>query len=355
MGIQWNASHDHFRLTVATLQPLAKVTKRALVSDIARTFDALGWYSPAIVTVKILLQWLWEEKIPWDDPVPDISQQTWSQWRDELQILSTRCLPRCYFPKDVSITLTELHGFSDASEVAYAGVVYLRMMDQSGNIHTSLVMSKTKVAPIKRLTIPRLELCGAHLLSQLLHHCKTVFQLPSDKVFAWTDSTIVLNWLGGNPRRFKTYVGNRVSHIVELIVPDRWGHVEGLRNPADCASRGLLPSELLDHPLWWTGPDWLRCDMSDWPKQIKLTPNTPVEDGDEVCLHALTSCPDPIIPVDRYSSLTHLKRITAWAIRFISNCRMRKNNLSCELGPFFPLERIPPHLPNHNGSSDTLN
>ena len=99
-------------------------------------------------------------------------------------------------------------------------------MDQSGNIHTSLVMSKTKAAPIKRLTIPRLELCGAHLLSQLLHHCKTVFQLPSDKVCAWTDSTIVLNWLGGNPHRFKTYVGNRVSHIVELIAPDCWGHVE---------------------------------------------------------------------------------------------------------------------------------
>ena len=124
-------------------------------------------------------------------------------------------------------------------------------------------------------------------------------------------------------------MGNRVSHIVELIAPDHWGHVEGLRNPANSTSRGLLPSELLDHPLWWTGPDWLKCDMSDWPKQIKLTPNIPVEDGDEVCLHALTSCPDPIIPVDRYSSFTHLKRITAWAIRFISNCRMRKNNLSC--------------------------
>ena len=129
----------------------------------------------------------------------------------------------------------QLHGFSDASELAYAGVVYLWMVHANGDVHTSLVMSKTKVAPIKRLTIPQLELCGAHLLAQLLHHCKEVFHLPPDEVFAWSDSTIVLNWLVGS-RRFKTYVGNRVSRIVELIAPEHWNHVEGTQNPADCAS-----------------------------------------------------------------------------------------------------------------------
>lgn len=126
--------------------------------------------------------------------------------------------------------------FSDASELAYAGVVYLQMVDANGDIHTSLVMSKTKVAPIKRLTIPWLELCGAHLLAQLLHHCKEVFHMPPDDVFAWSDSTIVLNWLVGSPRLFKTYVGNRVSRIMELIASEHWNHVEGTQNPADCAS-----------------------------------------------------------------------------------------------------------------------
>lgn len=85
------------------------------------------------------------------------------------------------------------HSFSDASERAYAGVVYLRMLDSDGNVHISLVMSKTKVAPIKRITIPRLELCGAHLLAQVLHHAREVFHLPLDSVYAWTGSTIVLN------------------------------------------------------------------------------------------------------------------------------------------------------------------
>ena len=111
-----------------------------------------------------------------------------------------------------------------------------------------------KVVPIKHLTIPCLELCGAHLLAQLLDHIKEVFHLSLQDISAWTDSTIVLNWLSGNPRCFKTFVGNRVSSFVEHIPPDRWNHVNGGENPANCASRGLFPSELLEYELWWKGP-----------------------------------------------------------------------------------------------------
>ena len=140
----------------------------------------------------------------------------------------------------------QLHGFSDASERAYAGVIYLRTSDTEGHVHISLVMSKTKVAPIKLI---RSELCGAKLLVQMLHHVKEILHIPLCAVQAWTDSTIVLNWLGGNSRQFKMYVGNQVSHIINLIPPDRWNHVSGIVNPADCASRGILPSELIDHSL----------------------------------------------------------------------------------------------------------
>ena len=119
---------------------------------------------------------------------------------------------------------------------------------------TSLVTAKMKVALIKRLTIPRLELCGAHLLAQLLDHIKEVFHLSFRDIYAWTDSIIFLRWLSGSPRRFKTFVGNQVASIVEHTPPDRWNHVNGTENPADCASRGLFPSELLEHELWWKAP-----------------------------------------------------------------------------------------------------
>ena len=116
--------------------------------------------------------------------------------------------------------MIELHGFSDASEQAYAAVIYVQITDHNGDVQVTLVTSKTR----ERLTIPRLELCGAYILAQLLHHVKQVFDLSLTQVHTWTDSTIVLNWLDGNPRKFKTYVGNRVSHILELIRSDRRHH-----------------------------------------------------------------------------------------------------------------------------------
>ena len=160
LGIEWNVALDHFRITISDLPPLDNLTKRMLVSDIAKTFDVSGWVSPTIIKAKIL-QKLWEESVSWDDPVPSTIRQAWSQWRAELSLLSERYIPRCYFPKDATVVSVQLHRFSDASEKAYAGVVYIRMVDSAGGVHTSLIISKTKIAPIKRLTIPRLELCGA--------------------------------------------------------------------------------------------------------------------------------------------------------------------------------------------------
>ena len=326
LGIEWNSDSDHFRLTIADLPPLTNVTKRLLVSDIARTFDVLGWLSPAIVKVKILLQRVWESKVDWDDPIPQQIKEAWLQWRAQLHVLSEKHIPRCYFSKESVTESIQLHGFSDASEDAYAGVIYLRSIDSDGNVHTSLVIAKTKVAPIKRQTIPRLELCGAHLLAQLLDHIKEVFHLSIQDIYAWTDSTIVLNWLSGNPRRFKTFVGNRVSSILELIPPDRWKHVSGTDNPADCASRGLFPSELLEYNLWWEGPTWLSLPPSEWLEQSIPSPPESSEEEKNVCLLTTIQSKAPIIPLDRYSSFTRLKRVTAWAIRFIDNCRDSKGN-----------------------------
>ena len=243
----------------------------------------------------------------------------WFQWRSELHLLSEKHIPRCYFDKESRITSMELHGFCDASELAYAAVVYLRLITTL-NTQVSLVISKTKVSPIKRLTIPRLALCEACLLAQLLHHVRQVLDVPLSQIYAWTDSTIVLNWLDGSPKRFKTYVGNRISMIMELLPPDKWHHVSGIDNPADCASRGVFPSELLRHPLWWNGPTWLKRSPADWPTQSPLPPNESLEEEREISLHVKISQAS-LIPLDHYSNFTKLKCVTTWIFRFIENCR----------------------------------
>ena len=146
-----------------------------------------------------------------------------------------------------------------------------------------------------------------------------MFQLSLSSIYAWTDSTIVLNWLIGNPRRFKTYVGNRVSYIADLISPEKWNHINGFENPADCASRGLFPSELLNHSLWWNGPTWLKLPLADWPIQALLPPNNSQEEERDITLHSMSQSDSPVIPLDRYSSFNHLKRITAWILRLFGN------------------------------------
>ena len=196
LGIEWNSTHDQFCLAVADLSPQEGLTKRILTSDIARTFDVLGWVSPVVVKAKILLHRMWEVKVQWDDPVPQELEQTWQQWRAELSLLADRHIPRCYFPKDADFRMHQ----NKPSLSSYMG-------DATGCVHISLVMAKTRVAPIKRLIIPCLELCGEHFLPQIAMPLPSRLKLPSEDIFAWADSTIVLNWLVENPRRFKTFHG----------------------------------------------------------------------------------------------------------------------------------------------------
>ena len=125
LGVEWNTKHDYFRLAVAQLNSSDAATKRTIISDIARTYDVLGWFSPTMIKVKILLQRLWEEKVDWDDSVPEPIREVWSRWREKLKLLADQNVPRCYYPTDTRPRSLQLHGFSDASESAYAGVVYL--------------------------------------------------------------------------------------------------------------------------------------------------------------------------------------------------------------------------------------
>lgn len=206
----------------------------------------------------------------------------------------------------------QLHGFSDASESAYVAVVYLRLTDTRGGVHISLVASKTKVALIKRLSIPRLELCGAYILSKLLEYVRQALSIPIENIHAWTDSTVVLNWLDGSPCCFKLYDSNRILFILDRIPPMKTCSRRE-QNPANCTSRGLLPCELVNHDLWWNGPEWLASSPSNWPRQPRLTHESDTKNMNS-CHLASVETNSPLCPLDRFSSCLKLVCVTAWAM-----------------------------------------
>lgn len=321
LGLTWNRNRDEFQYSVK-LPPLsAPVTKRKIISDVARLFDPLGWIAPCVIKAKVFIQRLWIAGIDWDEVPPKNILDDWYTYRHELDQLTDFRIPRWLFTKldDVAV---ELHGFSDASNMAYAAVVYLRTIDASGEVHVNLVVAKTKVAPVKRVSIPRLELCGAVLLAKLLVESAVVLNIPRKNLRAWTDSTVVLAWLNKHPSTWKTFVANRVSEIHNSLESSQWSHVPTSQNPADCASRGVQPTGLARHELWKNGPRFL------WNKPVIYTKIKDNDTKEEESLKSYVGIVEDSI-MEKYSSLNRLIRIVAYCRRFITR---RDQTPSCAMG-----------------------
>ena len=162
-------------------------------------------------------------------------------------------------------TEIQLHGFCDSSKKAYEACLYLRSVNQQGEVTTKLLCFKSGVAPVKKVTLPRFELCGALLLAQLIQKTVPALNLKIDRISLWIDSTIVLSWLASSVSKWKTFVANRVSQIQELTAGCEWRHVASASNPADLISWGTNPETLKKYRLWWIGPEWLSQHQEQWP------------------------------------------------------------------------------------------
>ena len=323
LGITWDSRLDVMAAQVQ-LPDQYTSTKRGIVSDTAKSFDVLGWLALFILRMKVLFQQMWKQKVGWDTPLKEESQSQHQQWREELSVLKDITLPRCYYSPKEQVSV-ELHGFADASTLAYAAVVYVRAVYADGTVSTELVVAKTKVAPLKTVSIPRLELCGAVLLSELLVAVSMALDVPKENWHGWIDSTAALGWLRNCPSRYKTYVGNRIACAADHVDPNIWDHVTTTLNPADCATRGLSAEDLRNHHLWWHGPPWLMTNpipASSQPRAEELVGEL-VGEEKEVTVHRATASPVGGWE-SRFNSYKLLLHATAYATKF---CRILSSYL----------------------------
>ncbi|XP_036146380.1 uncharacterized protein LOC118646806 [Monomorium pharaonis] len=320
LGIVWNPSRDVFQFKVTLADPLPR-SKRAILSTIAKLYDSLGWVTPVTITAKILMQQLWRLQTSWDGDIPEPLLGQWKVLYAQFSKLNDIQIPR-WSGVHADIVHAELHGFADASSLAYAASVYLKVVTVSGDTTLSLLAGKSRVAPIAPLTIPRLELSAAVLLVRLMQFVRKSLADRATPCICWTDSTIVLAWVRAHPSRWKTFVANRVQDIQSRLPDAEWRYVPTLDNPADCASRGLPGNELRDHSLWWQGPPWLQFNRENWPPEP--VPRSADALTEERITALLISEPaDQWDLASRYSSWPKLIHVTAYIFKFITACRVR--------------------------------
>ena len=322
LGVLWDVEKDRFTFDVKVSDK--PTTKRGILSVTSSVYDPLGFAGPFVLRGKAIFQELCRRKFDWDEKVSaDIAQQ-WHHWLADLPALSKLTIPRCLRPAD-EVASAELHHFSDASELAYGAVSYIRFGNQC-----TIVMAQNRLAPIKATSIPRLELMATVVATELDQHIKTHIQITINKTFFWTESIIVLQYLRNEDRRFQTFVANRVAKILNHTEPSQWNYVDSASNPADDVSRGMTADEILSSEWWISEPTFLRQPEDNWPMQPVLA-NLP-EDAEvkrPKDVYSTNSSTDSAASdaierlLQRYSDWHTLKRAVVMLLRFKSLLRKK--------------------------------
>ncbi|UYV68155.1 hypothetical protein LAZ67_5003214 [Cordylochernes scorpioides] len=294
-----------------------KLTKRIMLSEAHAVFDPLGLFSPFTIVPKIILQQCWKSELKWDQPVPEDIVKKFVEWQSQIpELLSVR-IPR-WVMRD-GFEQPSLHVFCDASQDAYATCIYLRTV-KNEEVNVQLIASKSRVAPKKKLTIPRLELMscliGSRLTKQVMKIISESIAIPETNIWFWTDSSTALRWIQ-NEKPWATFVRNRVNEICSISKKENWHHVSGANNPADLPSRGSSVKKLIEHK-WWEGPSFL------WGEEASWNQFDPIFDEEEINKElkktvniAVNSTKDNFMDkLERYGDYHRIVRIVAYLLRF---------------------------------------
>ncbi|XP_065911194.1 uncharacterized protein [Dysidea avara] len=320
LGLQWDPTNDLLSLVAKPflLTNNHLITKRQVLQAASKIFDPFGFISPVVVRAKILIQKLWQLKVTWDEPLNDDLQAEWKNVATDLNVAHLFSVSRRYFA--IHIDHPSIHCFVDASQQAYGAIVFLVQGKQ-----VSFVLAKTRVAPLKTLTIPRLELMAALVATRLTNFVLEAIPTCDPSIFVWSDSQIVLHWVSSQ-KPLPTFVNRRITEMKSLLPNATWKYCPTAENPADLLSRGTTIDALMSSSLWNHGPKWLP-DPSEWPSP-QLLPIPPLVLAAAVETEFVPSkptLPDTglhcVISIKRYSTLRKLLAVTAYVIRFTDSLR----------------------------------
>lgn len=376
LGMVWKVQEDNIGLKIRSTENdgHSVVTKADVVSAISKVYDPTGLFAPVMLIGKIIMQDFWKEaNVKWKDPAPEHLLHRWRVYHAALPQLANIKISRWLNTKEDG--QIECHIFADASMKAYGAVAYIRAINVGQPISVRLLTSKSRVAPIKLQTIPRLELLAACTATELAGSIRSALPSRNLAFYYWSDSMIVLCWIRKEVNKLAPFVGARISRILETSCPESWHYVNTNDNPADVLSRSIPATELAACGLWWSGPHWLSQLQSNWPLQPELmvsaedelhitkeTRKTPV-----VTLKTMIVTPEVVLPgslprglpeenylnvcshnnfcvslLSRRSTLNGLLRVTSYVMRFIRMLKQVKmKEISRPLSIAKPLPKLP--------------
>lgn len=325
LGINWNCKLDSFTITLPKQLSVEPLTKRTVLSIIAQIYDPLGFVGPFVVKAKIFIQHLWSAKLSWDKPLSPALAEEWRSFSENIFELKDIKIPRSLFNYNLTVSKIEIHGYADASTKAYGCCLYLRVIYNNNFSECNLICSKSRVAPLRTVSLPRLELCACLLLGQLIHKILQIYDkstISISSVNLWTDSQIALAWIDSHPSRWNIFVANRVAQIQKLTAGAVWRHVKTTDNPADYVSRGVTANKLVSSEMWWHGPCYLQNPAFNLDSLTLKLKCTGLPEEKKTTLLAVDE-DYPIDSFNKFSDFVKLQRVTAHCLRFVSNCKLK--------------------------------
>ena len=291
-----------------------KLTKRSILSQVNGIYDPLGLVAPFTVKAKIMLRklWLHEEKLDWDDEIPENLQLEWRQFFDDFKLLQEIDFHRCTKPND-AIGEPSLVLFSDASNDAYGAVAYARWQIEDNKYESRIILSKNRIAPIKVTNIVRLELSGAVISKRIREIIEEESRYSFENVYHIVDSEVVRAMIGKESYGFNTFVANRLGEIQSVTAVEEWYWTAGENNIADLLTHGKRPTEIGENSTWQKGPDFLSKPIPEWPVSQSTEITELPERKNFVGVTATIQKENLMdrIDISRFSSYERLIRVTA--------------------------------------------